>query len=198
MRKPIEPDEIVELEALFGPIPRRPARRDLSARGKLHWWAALERDRRAEVVLLLPRPGDRLVLITKPDYPGGVYRLPTGGVDPEESVLAAASREALEESGLTIGPERLLGVVDWTLTHGEQEQRFASYLCLFPITAAPPRPTDPAERISAYREILWRDLPSVTDQLRRVPPSWASWGEQRALPHAFAFERLTTHPTPSR
>ena len=88
----------------FGPIPRRPAHLELSTRGKLHWWAALERDRRAEVVLILPRPGGRLVLITKPDYPGGVYRLPTGGIDPGEFVLAAASREALEESGLAIRP----------------------------------------------------------------------------------------------
>ncbi len=130
MFEPIDIDEFGELEKRFGLISRRLARLELSERGKLHWWAVLERERRAEVLLLLPRPGGRLVTITKPDYPGKIYRLPTGGVDPGESVLAAASREAYEESGLTLRPTGLLGVVDWTFTYGAAGAR----LCLIPLS----------------------------------------------------------------
>ncbi len=190
MRQPIDPPEFDHLKELFGPIPCRPARLELSAQSKEQWWWALEQDRRAEVVLVLPRPGGRVLLIHKPSYPANTFRLPTGGVGLEEDVLTAAAREALEETGLAFQPERLLGVVDWTFSYHRAQKRFASYLCLFPLTDAPVRATDAREDISAYRDLPLGELDAVIAHLRRLPADWRSWGEQRAVPHELARELL--------
>jgi 8-oxo-dGTP diphosphatase len=183
MRQPIDPAEFNHLKELFGPIPCRPAHLELPPESKKHWWALLEQDRRAEVVLIVPRPGGRVLLISKPTYPANTFRLPTGGVGLEEEVLMAASREVLEETGLALRPHRLLGVVDWTFTYHGLLKRFASYLCLFPLTDAPVRATDARENISAYRELDLGELDAVIANLRQLPADWRSWGEQRAVPH---------------
>lgn len=190
MRQPIDPAEMDCLRALFGPVPCRPARLELSAASKDHWWRVLEQDRRAEVVLIAPRPSRRVLLISKPDYPADTFRLPTGGVGLAETVLAAASRELFEETGLSLQPRRLLGIVDWTFTHCGLQRRFASYLCLFPMSAAPVQPADPHENIGEYRELDLHRLDRVISHLRRLPPEWKSWGEQRAIPHDLVSELL--------
>jgi 8-oxo-dGTP diphosphatase len=190
MRQPIEPAEHDHLKELFGPFPCKPARLELSTTSRAHWWRVLEQDRRAEVVLVVPRPGGRVLLISKPDYPPDTFRLPTGGVGLEEEVLTAAARELLEETGLALQPQRLLGVVDWTFTCQGLQKRFASYLCLFPITQAPVRTIDARENISAYCELDLDKLDSIIAHLRELPAEWRSWGEQRAVPHELVSELL--------
>lgn len=187
MGPPIERDEIEELERLFGPIPIRPVELELTVEGRAHWWHVLKKDRRAEAALLFPRPGGRLVLISKPQYPDRVFRLPTGGIGPDEEVIAAAEREAVEETGLSVPLQRVLGVVDWTLCHRGEERRFASYLCLFPETRGRLEATDPNEMINAYREIPLESLGEIAAKLEEAPLGWKSWGQQRAFPHRFAL-----------
>jgi 8-oxo-dGTP diphosphatase len=190
MRQPIEPAEFGRLQKLFGPIPRRPERLELSAKDKEHWWRVLDQDRRAEVVLIVPRPGRRVLLISKPNYPPDTFRLPTGGVGLEEEVLTAAAREVLEETGLALRPERLLAVVDWTFAHQGRSRRFASYLVLFPTTDAPAHAADTRENISAYRELLLGEIDGTIAHLRQLPADWRNWGEQRAVPHQLVGELL--------
>lgn len=190
MRSPIERDEITKLEKLFGPFPIEPASLELNAEGKAHWWRVLGEDRRAEAALLLPRAGGRLVLISKPEYPEGICRLPTGGIDPEEGVIEAAEREVLEETGLSVQLQRVLGVVDWTFHHQGEARRFATYLCLFPETRGRLEATDPNEMINAYYEMPWESLGRVATRLEEVPLGWESWGRQRALPHRLALALL--------
>jgi hypothetical protein len=57
-------------------------------------------NRRGEVVLIVQKPDDRILLHTKPFYPAGVFRLPTGGLKPEESINDGLVRELYEETGL--------------------------------------------------------------------------------------------------
>lgn len=51
---------------------------------------------------------DRILLIRRIDIP--VWALPGGGVDASESLIEAAVRETMEETGLTIEIERLSGI----------------------------------------------------------------------------------------
>ncbi len=190
VRQPIDAAEFGRLKKLFGPIARHSARLELSAASQEHWWRILDQDRRAEVVLVVPRPGGRVLLISKPNYPADTYRLPTGGVGLEEEVLTAAARELLEETGLALQPERLLGIVDWTFTHQGQRRHFASYLFLFPQTDAPVQATDARENISGYRELPLGEIDRIIAHLRQLPGDWRSWGEQRAVPHQLAGEML--------
>lgn len=57
---------------------------------------------RAHDVSLVIRKGSEVAVIRKRGYPEDGYRIPSGGIHPEESFVDGASREALEETGLTI------------------------------------------------------------------------------------------------
>jgi len=50
----------------------------------------------------------RLVVIAKHFYPVGLYRAPSGGVHPRESVRDGINREVLEETGCTVAIQRFL------------------------------------------------------------------------------------------
>jgi 8-oxo-dGTP pyrophosphatase MutT (NUDIX family) len=57
--------------------------------------------RRHDITLYIEGDG-KIAVIAKPFYPPGLYRAPSGGLEPEESLESGASREALEETGLNI------------------------------------------------------------------------------------------------
>jgi 8-oxo-dGTP pyrophosphatase MutT (NUDIX family) len=46
---------------------------------------------------------------------------PAGHLDPDESLIAAAARETLEETGWSVAPHALIGIYQW-LTQPEQRQ----------------------------------------------------------------------------
>ena len=59
------------------------------------WWRKVVKkaNRRGEVVLAIQRPDGKILLHTKRFYPPELFRLPSGGVHPDESVLAARKDE---------------------------------------------------------------------------------------------------------
>ena len=63
---------------------------------------------RAHDVTLFIIHKNRVVVIKKPMYPDGVYRAPSGGIEPGESFEAGTLREALEETGLIVRLELYL------------------------------------------------------------------------------------------
>lgn len=103
-------------------------------------------------------------------------------------MLTAATREAAEETGLDVEPERLVAVIDWTFAHREQERRFASYLALFPITCGPLQARDLDEGISEYDELSLAEIDTLAATLEQLPSPWQNWGFQRAVPHRAALE----------
>lgn len=144
------------------------------------------RARRGEVVLLLRRPDGQLLLHTKSFYPEGVFRLPSGGMLPGESVLGAARREAREEAGLNLRNPRPLGFLSVTFQRGWHRRYFHSWLVLADVEGDP-RPGDTQERISGFRWVPPEALAEVVDQLRALPPRWTDWGRFRALAHEAAL-----------
>ena len=63
--------------------------------------------RRHDITLYIEGDG-QIAVIAKPFYPPGLYRAPSGGLEPDESLEAGAAREALEETGLHIELDRYL------------------------------------------------------------------------------------------
>ena len=61
---------------------------------------------RAHDITLFIFQGERLALIRKPIHPPGVFRAPSGGLNPKEPFEEGAKREAREETGLEIEIER--------------------------------------------------------------------------------------------
>lgn len=97
----LQSDVIAGLERRFG--------RPLEGRfefefGDAEWrlLRASQRGWRAHDVTLFIEKDGRFAVIRKPSYAPGLFRAPSGGVEPGESVEAGAAREALEETGLEI------------------------------------------------------------------------------------------------
>ncbi|MGQ0722643.1 MAG: NUDIX hydrolase [Candidatus Eiseniibacteriota bacterium] len=63
---------------------------------------------RAHDVTILIRDGARIAAIAKHHYPPGIFRLPSGAIDPGESIEDGARREACEETGLDVTLTRYL------------------------------------------------------------------------------------------
>lgn len=67
-----------------------------------------QKHNRAHDVTLFIIEDEQIVVIKKPMYRPGVYRAPSGGVDPGEAFEVGALREAYEETGLEVALERYI------------------------------------------------------------------------------------------
>ena len=177
--------EISELNADYGPGERRQVALEVSAQTFDDWLRKMvtKANRRGEVVLVIQRPDGQTLLHTKRFYPEGVYRLPTGGVHPDESVLSGAVREAREETGLTVTVDGFLGTVEYEFCHEGRWLFFVSYVLLLQANDHRPEVQDPDEQITGFRYVPPRQIRAVAAQLRALPSEWDDWGRFRALPH---------------
>ncbi len=84
-----------------------------------------QRDGRRHDVTAYIFKGDEVIVIAKHFYPPGMYRAPSGGLRPGESIEDGFAREVFEETGTVARIERFLlrtavrftnrhGVIDWT------------------------------------------------------------------------------------
>ncbi|HEY5038337.1 MAG TPA: GNAT family N-acetyltransferase, partial [bacterium] len=67
-------------------------------------------------------------LMSKHNYPPGVFRSPSGGVNPGEDLVAGALREAKEETGLTINLKRFLLHITLDISHNGDVVTWDSYI----------------------------------------------------------------------
>src|SRR5437763_3551878 len=68
--------------------------------------ASIAKRRRHDVTLFIRCARGLFAVIRKPSYPPGVFRPPSGGVEPGEDFEAGARREPREETGLDVALER--------------------------------------------------------------------------------------------
>ena len=152
----------------------------------LHFPPVRERNE-GEVCMAILRPSGRFLLQTKQSYPGAVMRLPSGGIQRGEKVDDALLREIWEETNLTVRVEKFLARIDYEA--GGMRSRFCTYMFLVRELDGELRSNDPDEKISDWKEALPQELPSYADALRRMQPSWKSWGIFRAA----ALDTLFRH-----
>jgi 8-oxo-dGTP pyrophosphatase MutT (NUDIX family) len=195
--------EVARLTAGFGPAQRLDVTVAMSGETFDYWWykVAVKRNRRGEVALALRRTDGQVLLHTKPFYPTGVYRLPTGGVHYDEPATSGALREAREETGLKVRLARFAGLVVYTFKRnegdepGERSMPFVTYVFIADVNDAAPVPTDVDEQISGFRYVPPTDLRAVAAALRGLSPGrWADWGAFRAPPHDLVAESLGVQP----
>ncbi len=156
-----------------------------------YWERVLSR-RRGEVVFLIRRTDGLYVTHTKAFYPPGVYRLPSGGIEPGEDLLSALWREVTEETNLSLCIEGFLAIIHYHFTHGKKCLPFTSYLfSLQEREARTLRATDPDEEITAFRENTLAEIGALAGELVSLSGQWRDWGRFRAVAHRVVVELLT-------
>jgi ADP-ribose pyrophosphatase YjhB (NUDIX family) len=152
---------------------------------------------RGEVVLIIDRPNNCVLLHRKGWYERGVYRLPTGGIKSDEDVEHTLYRELEEETGFHDAAGRFLGILNCCITFRSDSTQFVSYLFYLSKLKGSLQIPNSKEDISDFRDIPISELPAVAENLRGVPPPRTSWGEWRAFAHDFAYELLSDNQTGS-
>jgi 8-oxo-dGTP diphosphatase len=111
-------------------------------------------------VLLLRRP--------QTDFMGGIYELPSGKVEPGESLDTALRREVQEETGLDVTTiNSYLGSFDYTSASGKKSRQFN-----FTTSIAVAEPV----RLQEHDARLWAPLgpdAPVTDAVKKVLATYA-------------------------
>jgi len=186
----VEEAEYAELARGYGPCVRRAYEIPTSDANFDEWARKLAENRRGEVAMVIVNPAGQVLTHTKPFYPTGVFRIPTGGIGREERVLDALRREVWEETGLEAVVERLLAVMEYRFTDGAREVRFATYLFLLRADGREPHAQDAAERIAGFGQTDVAGLVRIAEQLEGLPGPWSEWGRFRAIAHRVAAEAL--------
>lgn len=209
LTQPIEPEELADLGRRFGTVSYQHELLAVTDPFLTESHQRLLTDgRRAEICYVMHRgvPAHGILLHHKAFYPGPAFRLPTGGVDPGETVWDTLVREIYEETGLIVKTgedgagdvvvEDFLGVVSYGFHHQRLDQHFsfATYHFLVQAPAqAEPHPLDETEKVDGWRWASPADLRTqaiVLASLDTTAPDWADWGRFRSLSHHFVADRL--------
>lgn len=97
----VGPELIAEAERRWG-VPATREFRVPTPAGEIAFIRGTQKRGRAHDVTLLIRDGERIAVIAKHLYPAGLFRLPSGGVNPGETLEEGALREGREETGLDL------------------------------------------------------------------------------------------------
>lgn len=157
-----------------------------------HFWRRAQdlvnKDRFGEVVFCVERPNGKIITVTSPDYPKGVFRIPTGGIFYGEDILDAVRREAREELGLFVSVMRFVGVLRIRFTHGGEAIPFYSFLFHLKEESGNLLADATDDEVSEVLEAGPEELDLIADNLLHIREEWRDWGRFRhATTHAMAL-----------
>jgi ADP-ribose pyrophosphatase YjhB (NUDIX family) len=181
----IDESEVNALAARYGQPLRRQAACEIGEEMFISRFMRAS-DRRGEVALAIERPNGRLLLHRKAHYAADHFRLPTGGVNLGEPVLAAALRETAEETGLEVRVQRFLAVIGYTLCFDAIRLPFVTYV--FHLRETGGHLSLHGGEVEDFREIAPAELPAIAAALCSIPGERGYWGRWRAVAHQVAAE----------
>lgn len=195
-RRPmIDENEVDDLVRKYGEPLRHTF--DLEATGTIltHRWRK-NSDRRAEVIFAIQGPGEQLWLHTKHTYPRPMFRLPSGGIEWDETVVDALFREVEEETKLPVFVQQFVALLTYRFHRNtpiprQSTTQFASYLFLLQNINGNPE-LEGNEEVADFKPILPSQLPQVASDLRNIWGERQSWGQWRALAHDVLYDFMRT------
>jgi 8-oxo-dGTP pyrophosphatase MutT (NUDIX family) len=107
--------------------------------------------------------GPRVIVIAKHYYPDGLYRAPSGGVNPGEDMETGIKREAYEETGTRMEIEKYLMRIDVDFTDGARHLPWDTYIFRCRHISGELKPIDTRE----IRDVRLADL-SEFDRFRTI------------------------------
>ncbi len=156
----VKSGEIARMERLYG----RPAEDRVAFEMARKDWGILrgsQVDGRAHDVTVYVRRGDEVAVIAKHSYPPGIYRAPSGGILPAESMEEGIAREMMEELGVEIVLRRYLLRETADFSHAGTMVRWTTH-----VFTADPLATDLAPRDhKEIREARWISMDELTGRI---------------------------------
>jgi 8-oxo-dGTP pyrophosphatase MutT (NUDIX family) len=146
-----------------------------------------------EILAVILLPNGKIVLIAKSFYPKNTYRLPTGGIEKNESIEEALVREVREETGIEITSKtakKFLAKVVYNVKYPGGEKPFTTHIFLVKSKNRKLKTLDREEEISGFKEIKIEELPEIAEKLRKLPKRWREWGNFRAVQHEVVYKIL--------
>lgn len=143
-----------------------------------------------EIVMVILRPEDKVLLMTKKFYPESLYRLPTGKMKPGESIENAFQREIREETGFCDIPGTLLTTIHYMLKNNSSVVDYKSFLMITSEISDIPIPEDEDEGITDFKEVHVSHLKDISEKLKNLSAPWHDWGCFRAVSHEIAYHLL--------
>jgi 8-oxo-dGTP diphosphatase len=141
----------------FGPPAEWDGSRPITARDVGTIGPSMERGRHHDVTFAIRDEEGQVVVIRKPQFPPGAWRIPSGGILPGEPLETGTAREALEETGLEIGITGYPLVARSAFVHGGRDYGWVTHVVTASVTGGRLEPRDVAE-IDAARWMTMADL----------------------------------------
>jgi 8-oxo-dGTP pyrophosphatase MutT (NUDIX family) len=182
----INKDEILSLIEKCGPTHFYRFYLDISESYFQRWNNVLfmEKSRRGEIALCVKNDAEHILLHTKTLYPEGTFRIPTGGIHDNETVIDALVRELYEETGFSPLSFQQLALLLYVFRHDSKVIPFLSYIFKVNVSNGEPALQDENEEISGFMWIKSTQLVDVIANLQNLPEGqWHEWGLMRAAPH---------------
>jgi ADP-ribose pyrophosphatase YjhB (NUDIX family) len=135
---------IAEIEKKYGIPEERSARFEMTPRHFANLKASQKNGRSHDVTLFI-RKDDQFIVIAKHFYPPGLFRPPSGGVNPDEGFVQGAKREAREETGCEIELVKYLMRISVEFYCGEESVDWTSHVFLADYVSGALKPEDTRE-----------------------------------------------------
>jgi 8-oxo-dGTP pyrophosphatase MutT (NUDIX family) len=167
----LDPEDIQRMERLYGV----PAEDCVSFEMGEREWSLLKRSRtkgRSHDVTLYVRRGEDLAVIAKHGYPRGVYRAPSGGVHPGETMEQGIAREVMEEMGVEVRLERYVLRMKVDFSHLGEKIGWTTHVFTAHPLATELVPRDRRE----IREAKWVPLAKLAGPISKAMESSGSAG----------------------
>ena len=155
---------VAPIIARFGEPKRWDGSREISAQNVANIARSSAKGRAHDVTFMIGSGGGRFVIVRKPQFPPGAWRIPSGGIDRGESFETGVLREALEETGLAIELTGYPLVAESTFTHAGALVPWVSHVVTARVTAGELAPRDRVE----IEDARWATMDELTGPIARV------------------------------
>lgn len=141
----------------------------------------VENDRMGEVVFAVERPNGKFITVRSSEYPSGIFRVPTGGINHGEDIVEAVKREVSEELGLRADIVRFIGVYRIEISHGRERVWFYSFFFHLKETGGVLLEDASDDEVSEVLEVDAQGLEELAQRLLTIERDWKDWGSFRYL-----------------
>lgn len=151
----------------------------------------IQTDRRGETVFAVVRPDGEIITVTCSEYPEGIFRIPTGGLNYDENITEGVHREVLEELGLKSEISDFAGVLKIKIIFEEDFIMFYSYVFIMREISGELLKDATDQEVSEVKLVGLTELSAVADKLMNIEGVWHDWGRFRYITTRAVYEYLS-------